>query len=74
MRYRIEFFRDAAGDWRWRVRHRNGRSVAVGGEGYRRRIDAQRALTRLLDADPVDFRLAPLSPSGKRGTGRRRAV
>jgi uncharacterized protein YegP (UPF0339 family) len=29
-----EFYVDAEGDYRWRIRARNGRIVAEGGEGY----------------------------------------
>lgn len=32
----------AKGDWYWRVTARNGRKVAVGGEGYKRRQAAMR--------------------------------
>jgi uncharacterized protein YegP (UPF0339 family) len=40
----FEVFRDAAGEWRWRLVHRNGNVLADSGQGYGRRRDAQRAL------------------------------
>lgn len=68
--YTIETYRDRKGEHRWRLRHSNGRVVADGGEGYRRRADALRALTRLLDAPREAFRLVALTE----GAGRGRAV
>lgn len=35
-------YQDDLGEWRWRVRARNGRVVADSGEGYKRRIDCRR--------------------------------
>lgn len=60
IRYHIELYVGADGDWRWRIRHRNGQTVAACGEGYRRRLDAQRALTRMLDAPKEAFRVSVL--------------
>lgn len=71
MTYTIETYRDRQEQHRWRIRHRNSRIVAEGGEGYRRRADALRALTRLLDAPREQFRLVALAKGTK---GRRRAV
>lgn len=34
---RVEFYQDADGDWRWRMRASNGRIMACSSEGYRRR-------------------------------------
>ena len=41
---RFEVYRDAAGDWRWRLRHQNGQVVAGSGEGYRRREDCEHGI------------------------------
>lgn len=30
----FELYADSAGDWRWRLRHRNGEIIADGGQGY----------------------------------------
>jgi len=40
----FELFRDKAGEWRWRLRHRNGNIIADSGEGYARRKDAKNGL------------------------------
>jgi len=37
---KAEFYRDAAHQWRWRIRASNGRIIADSGEGYRRRSSA----------------------------------
>ncbi|WP_353633836.1 HVO_2922 family protein [Halobacterium sp. NMX12-1] len=45
----FEIYRDVAGEWRWRLVHKNGNILADGGEGYSRRRDARRAVDRLQD-------------------------
>jgi uncharacterized protein YegP (UPF0339 family) len=39
----FEVFRDRAGQWRWRLVHRNGRVLADSGEGYTSRTQAREA-------------------------------
>jgi len=46
--HKIEFYDDAQGEWRSRVRAANGRIILDGGEGYKRCRDARRALFRFL--------------------------
>jgi uncharacterized protein YegP (UPF0339 family) len=41
---RFEVYRDATGDWRWRLRHQNGQVVAESAEGYRRREDCEHGI------------------------------
>lgn len=41
---RFELFEDEGGQWRWRLRHRNGNVIADSGEGYTRRHNAQNGL------------------------------
>ena len=41
---RFELFDDAAGEHRWRLRHRNGNVIATSGEGYTRRHNAQKGM------------------------------
>jgi len=41
---RFEVYEDRGGEYRWRLRHRNGNVIADSGEGYTRRHDAQRGL------------------------------
>ena len=54
----FEVFRDAAGEWRWRLVHRNGNVVATSGEGYARRRNAEKGLrsvvTNAPEAEVVD--------------------
>ena len=44
---KLEIYRDAKREWRWRLRAANGRIVADSGEGYRRRAAAYEAAHRL---------------------------
>jgi len=37
-RYTIFVYRDARREWRWRAVSRNGRIIAEGGEGYKRKL------------------------------------
>lgn len=55
---RFELFRDAAGEWRWRLRVQNGKVVAESGEGYVRREDCEHGIAlvkRSADASIVDM-------------------
>ena len=45
----IELYRDMAGEWRWRLVHRNGNILAGSGDGYASRSGARRAIDRLRD-------------------------
>jgi uncharacterized protein YegP (UPF0339 family) len=49
-RYKKVFYIDAKQEHRWRILSPNGRIMADCGEGYKRMIDAKRALDRLLHA------------------------
>ncbi|WP_440764174.1 HVO_2922 family protein [Natronorubrum sp. DTA7] len=54
----FEVYSDAASEWRWRLVHRNGNILADSGEGYTRRHDASRAVTRLRDRiDDLEFEI-----------------
>lgn len=44
----FEPFKDAAGEWRWRMRHRNGNIQAMSSESYKRRATLVRVLQRLI--------------------------
>lgn len=39
----VGFYQDRKGDWRWRVKARNGKIVADSAEGYSRKAGARRA-------------------------------
>lgn len=41
---RFELYVDNAGEWRWRLRHRNGNMIANSGEGYTQRHNAQKGM------------------------------
>ena len=52
----FEIYRDGAGEWRWRLVHRNGNTLADGGQGYSRRRDARRAIDRIREGlDELTF-------------------
>ncbi len=48
----FELFRDAADEWRWRLRHRNGNVVADSGEGYDRKAGALNGLESVKSSAP----------------------
>jgi uncharacterized protein len=41
---RFKLFKDAKGQWRWRLVAANGRTVADSGEGYNNKSDAQHGI------------------------------
>lgn len=43
----FELYKDKAGEWRWRLKHRNGNIMADSGEGYVRKADAKTAIETL---------------------------
>jgi len=45
----FEVYRDNAGQWRWRLIHRNGNILAAASEGYTRRRDAKRSVDSVRD-------------------------
>jgi uncharacterized protein YegP (UPF0339 family) len=49
----FEIYEDAGGEWRWRLRHRNGNIVADSGEGYASRSNAVEAVTNVKGAAPA---------------------
>lgn len=40
----FQLFKTRRGQWRWRLRARNGKLVACSGEAYRRRADCMAAI------------------------------
>lgn len=40
----FELYQDATKDWRWRLRHQNGRIIAESGEGYEAKVDAKNGI------------------------------
>lgn len=55
----IDIYRDASGEWRWRLRATNGRVIADSGEGYRDRRGVMRAVEALRRAVPMAVRREP---------------
>ena len=49
-KYTIEIYRDTAGEYRSRIRARNGKIVMDSGEGYRRAATARAAAWRMVQA------------------------
>ena len=41
---RFEIYKDAGGDWRWRLRTLNGNVIADSAEGYERRADCEHGI------------------------------
>jgi len=64
----FERYEDAAGEYRWRLRHRNGNVIADSGEGYASRQKAKQGLTAVrrdaLGAALVDIEPAPVDVDG----------
>ncbi|WP_435073925.1 HVO_2922 family protein [Halorubrum sp. HHNYT27] len=48
----FEIYEDAADEWRWRLRHRNGNVIAASGKGYASRSNATEAVTRVKETAP----------------------
>lgn len=48
--YKFEYYKDAAGDWRWRVSHQNGNVIAVSSEGYKNKQDMLDVINNLTEA------------------------
>lgn len=40
--HKVRIYRDAAGEWRWAARSRNGRNLADSGEGYANHADCMK--------------------------------
>ncbi len=50
---KLHVYRDDAGEWRWRLKARNGRILADSGESYKRRATCLR-IARTVVAGPID--------------------
>lgn len=48
----FQVFRDSAGEWRWRLVHRNGNVIASSGEGYTRRHNAEKGMRSVMKNAP----------------------
>ena len=54
---KVEFYKDGAGEWRWRYVRSNGKTIADSGEGYHNLGDAQGMAHYLFDSKYVSFEL-----------------
>lgn len=41
---KLEIYRDSSKDWRWRLKAKNHKVIAISGEGYRRRAGLDKSL------------------------------
>lgn len=39
MNHIFEYYKDAAGEWRWRIKHKNGNILITSSEGYKNKDD-----------------------------------
>jgi uncharacterized protein YegP (UPF0339 family) len=56
---RAEVYRDASGEWRWRVKAANGRVIADSGESYVKQTDCLAGLALATGQPPVVVALPP---------------
>ena len=65
---RFDLYGDRTGQWRWRLRHRNGNVVADSGEGYTRKHNAQKGMASVrrnaLGATTLVFEAEEELPAG----------
>lgn len=51
---KIQFYRDKKREWRWRIRHPNGRITSCsGGDGYKKTTEAVKGFNSNYWPDPV---------------------
>jgi len=50
-------YTDTAGEWRWRLLARNGRLIAEGGEGYKRKAALLKTLRHIFAGSSLDWAL-----------------
>lgn len=55
---KFHIYQDVKGEWRWRLKARNGRVVADSGEGYARKRNARRAVYRITNEMAFDHPIA----------------
>ena len=49
----FEIYKDSAGEFRWRLRAKNGRVIATSGEGYVNKSDAEHGISLVKNASGV---------------------
>lgn len=53
----VEIYKDRSGEFRSRIKARNGNILFDSGEGYKRRAGAMRALNRIMTTPANEFRI-----------------
>lgn len=53
-KYRIRFYKDVSGEWRWHMSASNGKFIAESGEGYKRRADARKMAKKIVECTRQD--------------------
>ena len=48
----FELYKDASGEWRWRLRHVNRNVIAESGEGYHNKADALQGIESVKENAP----------------------
>ena len=53
---KFEVYRDGKGEWRWRFKAANGKTIAVSSEGYARKSDCEHSigLVKSASSAPVE--------------------
>ncbi len=59
---KLEIYRDARREWRWRLKASNGRIMADSGEGYRRRASVYEAIGRVKSILTSDLPVVEVQP------------
>jgi len=59
---KLQIYRDAKREWRWRLRASNGRILADSGEGYRRRAAVYEAVKRVRSILAGDVPVVEVQP------------
>lgn len=53
MAYRFELYKDAKGEFRWRLVATNGQTIATGGEGYKSKESAKAGIESVKKNSPT---------------------
>lgn len=70
----IEFYEDAANEWRWRARADNDEIVADSGEGYENLADCEGGLLALAMSLRTAARVVEIGKDGGRSVGNLQAL
>jgi len=52
---KFEIYQDAAGEFRWRLKSTNGKTIADSGEGYTHRGDCVHGISLVLSAGRIEL-------------------